>query len=184
MSWLHNELMTYFQDRETRHVYVDEFLNEWLATQIKVLREQRGLSQVELDDLAGLPRGSVNTYEDVTYFEWDLPTLKKLAEAFDVPLNVSFTTFGHRLSEMENFGRPALECMPFTEDRIFLDGPRPIPINQDVASVLALARNDLNQKEEGSPLPRPKEEQITAARLANGHLQDRQDRHSQEAIAA
>ncbi len=164
MSWLQNELTAYFQDRDVRHVYVDEFLNEWLATQIKVLREQRDLKQTQLENLAGLPQGSINKLEDVTNFEWDLLTLKKLAEAFDVPLDVSFTTFGQRLWEMENFGRSALERVPFTKDPVFLNKTCPVPIDQSPTLLLDALREELKQKKEPTQLPPPEKAQ-TATRV-------------------
>ena len=43
-----------FKDKEYQGAgYVDEFLNAYIATQIKVLREQRGWSQTELGEHAG-----------------------------------------------------------------------------------------------------------------------------------
>ena len=150
MSWLHNKLTNYFQDRETRHIYVDEFLNEWLATQIKVLREQRKIKEPHhLDALAKLPPGTTDKLEDVTYNEWDLPTLRKLAVAFDVALDVSFATFGHRLVKMENFGQPILECVPFTEDPAFLDSaPQQVLIGQNIRPSLMVLQRELDQKQE------------------------------------
>ena len=133
MNKLLNRLRTYFRDKETRHYYIDEFLNEYLATQIKVLREQRGWSQEELAERANLSISHVDALEDVNHWSWDIEVLRTLAEAFDVPLKVSFATFGDMLKEIEVFGRRSLERVPFEEDTVFMEQEKepftPMPIS-------------------------------------------------------
>jgi transcriptional regulator with XRE-family HTH domain len=98
-----------FRDREYAEEYAKSFLNAYVATQIKVIREQRGLTQAELGDHIGTTQTGVSRYEDVNYSSWSLRTLMKIARAFDVRLRVSFEPYGTLPQEVVRFDREALE---------------------------------------------------------------------------
>lgn len=119
MSNLALRLKKTFKDKEYRHGYVDEFLNASIATQIKVLREQRGWNQEELANRSGMLQPRISVLENVNYSSWSIASLRKLAEAFDVTLSVTFETFGKRLTDIVDFSRESLECVPFTQDSCF-----------------------------------------------------------------
>lgn len=124
MSLLADKLKTSFRtDKEYRHGYVDEFLNAYIATQIKVLREQRNLTQQQLAELAGMKQERISVLENVNYSSWSLSTLRRIAEAYDLTLNVSFEDFGKRLRDIDRFGRESLERFSFDEDPVFLEEP-------------------------------------------------------------
>jgi transcriptional regulator with XRE-family HTH domain len=108
-----------FQDKETRHIYTDEFLNAKIATQIRVLREAAGLSQEELAEKSGMRQERICVLEDVNYSAWTLSTLRRLAEVFDLRINVSFEDFGSFLDEFANFSKESLERVSFKDDPIF-----------------------------------------------------------------
>ncbi|CAN5350616.1 hypothetical protein BH10ACI1_BH10ACI1_29430 [soil metagenome] len=108
-----------FQDKETRHIYVDEFLKAKIATQLKVLREQNGWSQYELAEKTGMKQERISVLEDVNYSAWTLHTLRRLAEAFDLRIDVSFEDFGSFLKEFANFNRESLERTSFEKDLVF-----------------------------------------------------------------
>ena len=108
-----------FKDKEVRHIYCGEFLNSSIATQIKVLREQRGLTQTELANLAGMKQSRIATIEDVNYSSWSISTLKRIAEAFDLALTVQFDSFGSKLSDIINLQRETLERSSFDDDPLF-----------------------------------------------------------------
>jgi transcriptional regulator with XRE-family HTH domain len=108
-----------FQDKETRHIYVDEFLNAKIATQIKALREQRGWTQAELAEKASMKQERISVLEDVNYSAWTLNVLRRLAEAFDLRISLTFEDFGSFLSEFADFGRTALERKSFKDDPAF-----------------------------------------------------------------
>src|SRR5438046_287534 len=116
MNELRDELRQDFQDEEYAHTYVEDFLNAEIATQIKVLREQRDLTQQQLAKLAGMAQPRLSLLEDVNYGSWSIKTLKKLARAFDVTLKVSFETFGSRIGDIINFNRRALERAKRSEE--------------------------------------------------------------------
>ncbi|MBS0180160.1 MAG: helix-turn-helix transcriptional regulator [Nitrospira sp.] len=107
------------KSKEYRHGYADEFLNEYIATQIKVLREQRGWTQERLAEEAEMKQSRISVLENVNYSSWSLSTLKRLAEAFDVSLRVSYESFGSRLLEIDQFSRASLERFSFDEDPAF-----------------------------------------------------------------
>ncbi len=124
MNELSDKFREEFKDKETRRIYVDDFLNAQIATQIKVLREQRGLKQSELAELTGMRQERISVLEDVDYSAWTISTLKRLAEAFDLRLSVKFESFGSYLYEFENFNREALEKPSFDEDPEFTGVPQ------------------------------------------------------------
>lgn len=121
MSDLANSLKQGFKDKDYRHGYADEFLNSSIATQIKVLREQRGWSQKELAKHAQMKQPRISVMENVNYSSWSINILRKLAEAFDLTLCVSFESFGKRLADIERFSREALERFSFEDDPVFAE---------------------------------------------------------------
>jgi len=119
MKDLLNSLKKSFRDKEYRHGYVDEFLNANIATQIKVLREQRGWSQKELAKRAGMLQPRISILENVDYSSWSISALRKIAEAFDLTLCVSFESFGRRVQDIFSLKRENLERPSFDEDDFF-----------------------------------------------------------------
>lgn len=119
MNDLQKTLKESFKDKEYRHGYVDDFLNACIATQIKVLREKQGWSQAELGEHAGMMQPRISVMENINYASWSIKVLRKLAEAFDLALCVSFESFGRRIEDIERFGREALERDSFDEDPYF-----------------------------------------------------------------
>jgi transcriptional regulator with XRE-family HTH domain len=121
---LRDELINTKEDKEYRHAYAEENLNATIATQIKVLREQRHWKQEDLAEQAEMKQPMISRYENVNYSSWSINTLKKLAEAFDVYLDVRFRSFRELVESAETFSRETLQVPPFTEDPYFRDQPR------------------------------------------------------------
>jgi transcriptional regulator with XRE-family HTH domain len=105
------------REREYAEEYAKSFLDSYIATQIKVIREQRGLTQAELGNHVGTTQAGVSRYEDVNYSSWSLRTLVKIARAFDVRLRVSFEPYGTLPEEVVRFDRTALERESRENDR-------------------------------------------------------------------
>lgn len=117
MTLLADKLKTSFhKSKDYRHGYSDEFLNAFIATQIKVLREQREWTQQRLAEDAGMKQPRISAMENVNYSSWSLNVLRRLAEAFDLTLTVSFEEFGKRIYGIDRFNREALERFSFDED--------------------------------------------------------------------
>ena len=109
-------LASEFEDKEYAHSYLEEFSNMEIAAQIKALREQRGLTQKELAELAGMKQERVSALEDVNYDSWTAKTLRKLAQAFDVSLKISFETVSSRILDIDKLSKQELERSSRTED--------------------------------------------------------------------
>src|SRR5271169_2144121 len=109
-------------DKSYRHAYADESLNISIATQIKVLREQRVLRQKDLANLAAMKQSMISRYENVNYSSWSINTLKKLAEAFDVVLDVRFRSFRDLVILTQGFSRESLQVPSFSDDPYFSQG--------------------------------------------------------------
>lgn len=113
------KLIERFRDFGYRHAYVDSFMNSYIATQIKVLREQQRLTQAQLAEQAGMRQSQISAMEDVNHSSWKVSTLKKLAKALDLVLVVRFESFGSILPEIDKFGRASLERVAFAADPVF-----------------------------------------------------------------
>jgi len=116
MSAYRDTLRVEFRDKDYRYAYAEDFLNTLIATQIKVLREQRGLTQQELADLIGTKQAGISRLENVNYSAWKTETLRKLARALGVRLRITFETFGTLLDEAEDFNQQSLERPEFDAD--------------------------------------------------------------------
>ena len=119
MSELRGNLRKEFHDRDYRHVYADESLNTHIATQIKVLREQRGMTQQQLAKATGMAQPRIAVLEDINYPSWSINTLRRLANAFDLRLTVRFETFSSLIPEIEGFSAESLERVSFEDDAWF-----------------------------------------------------------------
>ena len=119
-SSLKEDLICTAEDKAYRHAYAEESLNFTIATQIKVLREQREPPTQELlAKEAGMRQSMISRYENVNYSSWSINTLRKLANAFDVYLDVRFRSFRDLVESTDRFSRDALQVPAFTEDPYF-----------------------------------------------------------------
>ncbi len=119
MSELVERLRAEFSDKEYRHAYVEECLNTMVATQIKVLREQREMTQADLADEAGMKQLRLSVLEQADYSNWSINTLKRLAKAFDVALTVRFDAFSDIVLDFESLSRASLQRPSFKDDPLF-----------------------------------------------------------------
>lgn len=116
-----NSLRANLRDKEYAEGYSESFLNSYIATQIKVIREQRRMTQGQLGEAIGTTQGGVSRYENVDYSSWSLRTLQKIARAFDVRLKVSFEPYGTLADEVVGFNRASLERVKREEDPALTD---------------------------------------------------------------
>ena len=119
MNELTERLKKEFRDIDTRRIYADDLLNAYIATQIKVLREEAGWTQAELAERAGMRQERISVLEDVDYSAWTANVLKRIAAAFDMRLSIKIESFGSFLTEFENFDRRALIRPSFKDDPAF-----------------------------------------------------------------
>jgi transcriptional regulator with XRE-family HTH domain len=116
MRDIESALRTELRDPEYSEGYAESFLNSYIATQIKVIREQRTMTQAELGSHIGTTQAGVSRYENVNYSSWNIKTLIRLARAFHVRLKVSFEPFGTLPEEAVRFDRKTLERVSREED--------------------------------------------------------------------
>jgi transcriptional regulator with XRE-family HTH domain len=119
MKELLEKLTVQFEDKEFRHAYALSFMNTYIAAQIKMLREQRHLTQQALADLVGTKQSGIARLENVNYDAWKVETLAKFAEAFDVRLKITFEEYGTLPREIESFNKESLQREPYSSDPVF-----------------------------------------------------------------
>lgn len=119
MSEYQDALKEELRDLDYRYAYAEDFLNTLVAIQIKVLREQRDMTQQELADLIGTKQAGISRLENVHYSAWKTETLRKIARALGVRLRITFETFGTLLDETENFSEQNLQRPSFEADPAF-----------------------------------------------------------------
>lgn len=124
------------REPEARHDYAELFSDSSIALQIKALRQQRGWTQEELAERAGLKQSQISAMEQVDYSSWTVRTLRKLAQALDLALTVRFESFGWLLDDALSSSREALERPSFKEDPAFAASPTPAS-EDDRAETLA-----------------------------------------------
>lgn len=116
MKELVKTLTSEFSDKEYAHSYIEEFSNMEIAAQIKVLREQRGLTQEQLAELADMKQTRVSKLEDVDFNAWTIKTLRKLARAFDLSVKITFEKVSSRILDINNISKKELERTSREED--------------------------------------------------------------------
>ena len=116
MNDLKTTLRKELRDPEYSEGYAESFLNAYVATQIKVIREQRKMTQAELAEAIGTTQAGVSRIENVNYSSWGTRTLIKLARAFKVRLKVSFEPYGTLPDDAALFYRDALERVAREDD--------------------------------------------------------------------
>jgi len=109
-------LLKELRDYDYAEGYAEALLNAHIAMQIKVLREQQGMKQAELASLMGTGQTVISRIENVNYSSWSIRTLKKIARALKLRLNVSFESFGSLPDEMGALTRENLERVPHDQD--------------------------------------------------------------------
>ena len=122
---IRERLLSSFRNKKYRHSYIDTFTDAYIATQIKVLREQRTLDQTQLAKLAGIHQSQVSVFEDVDHSSWTVKTLKKIAKALDLVLVVRFESFGKVLPDIGRLDRASLQRDSFDDDEVFRAPEKP-----------------------------------------------------------
>ena len=119
MSELVDKLRSEFQNEEYRHSYAEECVNTMIATQIKVLREEREMTQSSLATKTGMAQPRLSVMENADYSNWSINTLKRLARAFDLALSVKFEAFSEVILDFEEMNKETLGRPSFKDDPIF-----------------------------------------------------------------
>jgi len=119
MTEIRDELREDLKDEEFRHAYAEESLNLRIASQLRVIREGQKMTQEELGGKIGTKQAGIARLESADYASWSIKTLKKMARAFDLRLDVSFEEFGTLWQDVESATRKGLHRRKFAKDPEF-----------------------------------------------------------------
>lgn len=88
---------------------------------LKLLREEKGISQQKLADEIGLSQQSINKYENHD-IEPDLETLKRLSDFFETSIDfiVGNTEIRNKIEKVEEFNLNKLEAECVEKFRVLL----------------------------------------------------------------
>ena len=118
------ELTKELQDKEIRDFFVSDHINVGIPLQVRALREQRGWTQKELAERAGMKQERISAIENPNYKNaFTLSTLIRLASAYDVALIVRFVPISELVKWELDLSPEKLEAVSFDEDPYFK--PRP-----------------------------------------------------------
>lgn len=87
------EMSEDFANGEFAHAYMEGHRASRIAAQIYALRKDRGWSQAELAQRAGIAQERVSKIESADFESLTLKTLYKFARAFDIDVKISFEAF-------------------------------------------------------------------------------------------
>lgn len=104
------------KSREGREALTEAFALEGIGWQVRTMRIQRGWTQKELAQRAGMSQPRLSKIEDTEYGRVTLSTLLKLAKAFDTSLLVRLAGFSRVLREMESLSGEAIAAPSYSDD--------------------------------------------------------------------
>src|SRR5688572_12902544 len=116
MADIASHLVVELRAPEFSEGYSESFTDTYVSTQIKVLREQRGMTQKQLAESLKTSQTVISRIEGAGYSSWNIKTLKKLARAFEVRLHISFETVGSLIDEAACFSRKSLQRAKRSQD--------------------------------------------------------------------
>jgi len=119
MSHSRQHLIEQFESRDYREGYDDTFSDSWIASQINVIRKDRGLTQAQLGEMVGIKQAGISRIENVNYGRWNVGTLRRIAHALGTRLKVSLEAYGSLVEEAVGFSMEALKRPSFEDDPVF-----------------------------------------------------------------
>lgn len=107
------------KNKEFRHFWSETYLRENIPFQLKTLRTERGLNQIEAGELLGKGQNGLSRLESPAYGRLTLQTLLEVARGYDVGLIVKFVPFSRLLREYEDVSFAGLSApSPTSETEI------------------------------------------------------------------
>ncbi len=103
-------------EKEYRHAYLEESIEQGIAWQIKLNRKARGWSQAELAKMIGTQQSAISRLEDPCYGGHSLETLTSIAHAFDCALMVKLISYGQLAVESERLGELDQIAMSYEDE--------------------------------------------------------------------
>jgi transcriptional regulator with XRE-family HTH domain len=104
------------KNKPSRDAYVEADLVNSIASQIRVLRQQRGWSQKELAEKINTSQGVISRLEDPSYGKFSIKSLLQLAAIFDVSIVTRFLPFSQAVPITWDTKTGSLEADGFEND--------------------------------------------------------------------
>jgi transcriptional regulator with XRE-family HTH domain len=115
------QLVQSLKNKEYRHAFVADEIGIGIPFQIRALREARGWTQEELGRQAAMAQERISQLESTDYGRYTLGTLKRLALAFDVGLEVHFVPFSRMVDWAAHLSAEMLSPPSYDEDEGLAD---------------------------------------------------------------
>jgi HTH-type transcriptional regulator/antitoxin HipB len=124
------------RDQGYRHRFFARMTQDEVASQIRTLREKRGLRQTDLAKQAKMKQPFVSRIEQSEHAGWNFQTLLRLASALDARLHISFEPMEDVIRQYEREEGEAFSSTPETPIIINVNSVGSSNTNQiDVRSV-------------------------------------------------
>ena len=105
------------KSKKDRHRFLGNHLDSNIAAQLYAMRDQRGWTQKNVADEAGIAQPRIPSYEDPSYGAYTLATLKKLAYGYDVALVVRFVPFDELADWIANLSPEDLAVLSYDQEK-------------------------------------------------------------------
>lgn len=152
MSERRERLIREFRDAEYRESYAEHHVNSILATQIRTVREQRGLTQERLARKIDKQQAAISRIENVNYARWNISTLKKVAGALGCWLDIRLSPWGKLVDAVDEYSTENLRCDRFEDDPVFWGSVAKGPVPEAVRWVQQKLLPWLGSHPEGDPM--------------------------------
>lgn len=116
MSKLTKLMTTKFKNSEYRKAFVKQNIFSSVAHQIQLIREHRGWSQKDLAEKIGTKQSAVSRLEDPAYGKYSISTLFKLADAFDLGLQIKFVSWATLTKEVDEWTSEKAVELPYEDE--------------------------------------------------------------------
>jgi transcriptional regulator with XRE-family HTH domain len=111
-----SDLPEKLKDKGYRDAFVASQIMIALPFQMRALREQRGLTQAQLAEKAGMLQPRISAMERPGVSKFNLETVLRIASALDIAFIGRFATFGELVGWVENFSPDTFVVPSFDDD--------------------------------------------------------------------
>lgn len=115
-STRYQQIMASLRDKDYRDALAEEQINTGLPFQIRAMRHARNWTQAELGQRTDIAQETISLFESAAYGRFSLRTLRRLASAFDVWLDVHFAPFSALADRMSRLSPEDLAVPNFETD--------------------------------------------------------------------
>jgi transcriptional regulator with XRE-family HTH domain len=105
------------RSKKYREAFVGSQVKRTVPFQIRALRKQRGWSQTELAERAGVTQGVISRAEDPDYGNLTLNTIVRVAAGFDCAFIGRFVPFSELVGWYDSLSEAVIRVASFSEDR-------------------------------------------------------------------